>query len=738
MIAAQDTTGHPLLCSIGSDMSLNMLVANSGETDSGWTTTNLLQSFPDYSEAPMFDLVQEVDGRWSLAFVASRHNTSTVFIASSLSNDLNKTDLNQLASSTLAVDGVDPGFSAESIRLGNSQDGARPLLTVEGSLADQHILYQLGPSDAKAVLLELPQDVSTGAQNLLDHCTGVMYGYASNYFLYNVGQVQQLIAIARDSPSSGSPGSINWDFSPVIKGAACHSIATCPVPDTPRFSDLYVGGVAGVFRVPDGQVTLNEVVAHRNVVGEVTELTLAHDGSQVAVWTVNTKSELYYIRGVRTPGSKTITWGLPILFSKKIARVAPTRSFLRQTNELFLLDQDAVLSHYWQDPVSTLWRKRTGNEQAKATVVNYDSYTTHIHFEQDSIPVSKGMIVSVTSSEWQYITINNKVYSVDNNTPATVRADAMGNLTIIHDAVDTAPPVLHVTSTQFAEILNIYPNGKVHKLLANVTNGSSLNSAKDQGGKAVVPSGVDSETTDGVATRVQAVHNVGDQDYPPVAAGNTFLVVENPAAPSARGLKHTLMASIKLTKSTKAAAGNSKPLAAMTFADGKWRPMTEEEAQTFKSAVTSDSLDGIFDVFGDVWHAIENAADDLVSKIEDAVVYVADGISFVLQAADDGMELLLNYLGKALKFVLNTYLQVFKAISALLKLIGIDITAILRWLGHLMGWDTIWDTHKLIADTLRSMALKPIGDGDADQAHRLSSLRCRIDGEVPRQGEDWS
>lgn len=33
------------------------------------------------------------------------------------------------------------------------------------------------------------------------------------------------------------------------------------------------------------------------------------------------------------------------------------------------------------------------------------------------------------------------------------------------------------------------------------------------------------------------------------------------------------------------------------------------------------------------------------------------------------------------------------------------LTQILRWLGHLFGWDTIWDTHKLIASTLKSKPL---------------------------------
>lgn len=681
MIAAQDATGHPLICSIGNtDKALNILVANSGETNSGWTTTNVLESFPDHHEASLFDLKQEVDGTWSLGFVARHRETSanTVFFASLLSNDLVKTDISKLSTRTLTVEGIDSGFNPESIRVGSSINGARPLLTVEGSLGGKHVLYQLAAEDgAAAQRLELPEDMTPGAENLVDHCTGAEYGFSSNYFLYKIGQAQRLIAYAQNRSTSSNPASLAWDYSDAIQDGACHCVATCPVPDTARFSDLYFAGAAGVFRIPDGVKSLKERVSDPAIVGEVTKLAIAHDGIQVAVWSTNIKDELYYTRGIRTPGSKAISWGTPFLFATNIVRVAPTRSFARQTNELFCLNKSAVLHHYWQDPSSTMWRKRTGHEDVKATVINYDSYTTHVHFEQDGMPVSRGMELSVTSSEWQYVTINNVVYSIHGDTPATVSPDAMGNVTIICEAVDTAPPVIHISSAQFAETLNIYPSGKVHKLMANVTDGNSLQTARDQSGKAVLPDGVDSDVTNGIADRVQAVHNSGSNKYPPAAAGNTFLVVEHPANVSPSGLKHTLMTPIP--PDSGAGSGTGKPLFAMTMSNGKWRMMDATELETHAATQphgSAISLGGIFDWIGDAWHAIENAADYLLSKIEDAIVYVGQGISFVLNKVEQGLELVVNLVGKVMKFVLNTCLQVFKAISSLLKLIGIDISAV--------------------------------------------------------------
>ena len=54
------------------------------------------------------------------------------------------------------------------------------------------------------------------------------------------------------------------------------------------------------------------------------------------------------------------------------------------------------------------------------------------------------------------------------------------------------------------------------------------------------------------------------------------------------------------------------------------------------------------------------------------------------------------------KIALKTLASVFKALNWILKLVGIDLGKILAWLGHLFGWDDIWDTHKKIAAMMRN------------------------------------
>jgi hypothetical protein len=122
------------------------------------------------------------------------------------------------------------------------------------------------------------------------------------------------------------------------------------------------------------------------------------------------------------------------------------RSLTRSTNELFILDQSQTLTHHWQDKGSSIWRRNISYKQAKPHVINFDSFTTHIHFATDNIAQKTNLTVSITSSELQYLLINNVAYTVDSKVAAMVSPGMMGNITIISSATDLASPVLHITS----------------------------------------------------------------------------------------------------------------------------------------------------------------------------------------------------------------------------------------------------------------------------------------------------
>ncbi|KAK5019372.1 hypothetical protein LTR60_000267 [Cryomyces antarcticus] len=74
----------------------------------------------------------------------------------------------------------------------------------------------------------------------------------------------------------------------------------------------------------------------------------------------------------------------PTFFAGDVLSVAAIRSTARQANELFALNQNLSLMHYWQDPTSTLWHSRTASIAKSKYIVNFESYTMHIHLESNS------------------------------------------------------------------------------------------------------------------------------------------------------------------------------------------------------------------------------------------------------------------------------------------------------------------------------------------------------------------
>ena len=448
MIVVQDSNSQALIFTIGSDAKFNLLAGTSAETTTGWAATNLLDSFVKYTSAVCFDAVQDSNGNISVAVALQQQGSSLidVFYASLLSNDLSQTDFTKLAELTSLVQGVSPAFTPESIRLGSSDDGKRPMLTVEGSLDGKHLLYQMNVGDPKATQLELPEDMTPGKDSLIGHCTGFNFGQRGNYFLYNIGSTRHLVV-----RTSGSQGTLNYDYSPgngQLPVQFQHLNYNCIQTATSRkgalftSSDIYIGTPKGVYRIPNGKSGSMELVT--DGILDIHNIVVTTNGDDIALWVTSSPDKLYYIYGHRTSAT-AITWNMPITFANGVLRVAAMRNLAKNSNELFVLTSDLAVWHYWQDPESTLWRSSKAIVKEDTYVLNFDSYTTHIHFESAGLP-SSSQKVKLTSSEWQYCTVNGLKYSLDQDAPAEIEVDPSGNITIIAPAVDISPPILHIQS----------------------------------------------------------------------------------------------------------------------------------------------------------------------------------------------------------------------------------------------------------------------------------------------------
>jgi hypothetical protein len=154
---------------------------------------------------------------------------------------------------------------------------------------------------------------------------------------------------------------------------------------------------------------------------DVQSIMVATESNDISLWVTSRPDNLWYIYGERTTASSNVAWNMPILLATDALSVAAMRSTNRNANEIFVLTLDQSITHFWQDPGSTLWRKYKALVKQDAYVLNYESYTPHLHFESGSFPLAAK--VKVTTSEWQYCAINGLTDALDTAIPAEIPLD---------------------------------------------------------------------------------------------------------------------------------------------------------------------------------------------------------------------------------------------------------------------------------------------------------------------------
>jgi hypothetical protein len=695
----QDSAGRPMLFTIGSDSHLRLLATESA-TATGFTVTDLVEDFAGYSGATAFDVSQDLSGRITVAAALTRADGSgtDIVIAPVVSDDVTQTDWSQFYRLAPKVDGVDPKFVASRIQIGSSDGGNEPFTIAIGAIDGQEYYYRIDAPSSPARKLEFPENVPTsGAGSSMS--IGFAFGDRATWFLYSAGQSVTLEATTL--PSDGGK-SLTYDYSPgytpspgaPIPGTLKYNCVATPTganADSASISsDVYVGSDTGVYLFRGAHAGLLSTVA--DGLKDVHQLFVTQDAANISVWALCSPSQLYYIYGKKGPA---YAWNTPILFNPSVIHIAPMRNKALQANELFVVNQDESVTHHWQDPGTTLWQQRTLSVPKSGYVFDAATFTTTIHVEDDAGNPLPGKTLDVTASEWFYATANGLVYSIDKDNPAALVTDGMGAVTLIAMTADIAPPIVHVTSSIFDKVVNIYPNGAVQKALAAVKSGSDLKNAKTADGQPVVDPSTPQSTCDGVAANMAVMTGTAVTKAPGLGAdGNTFVVVEDSA-------RHT--GTLEIGGLPRGAA------IAMTVRNGVWQQHPEPAA-----LMASFGIEDIFSWPGDALHWLENAFDDAIDYVKQGVTFLQDGASFVLREIEDGFEIALKFGSTLLRFALTTIGAVFKALNWLLKLVGIDLKMILAWLGHLFGWDDIWDTHKVLASMMRTGIDYAVSRGSAE------------------------
>ena len=218
----------------------------------------------------------------------------------------------------------------------------------------------------------------------------------------------------------------------------------------------------------------------------------------------------------------------------------------------------------------------------------------------------------------------------------------------------------------------------MYKYLNGVSQGSDLTTATCQDGTKLLPADTDSGSAGAIAGSISSVNTNVANNFPPAKSGNTFVAVESPTSLSVHGLKHEVA------------------LERLPFQHRLRANKISIESEDFGGWL-SDTWDDVTHFAGDVWHGIKDAANAVIDVVNQGVVFLKNGVSFMIGKLEDGFNFLIKIGGQALKIVLNGLASGLKAVTWLLEVIGAALGKVLSWIGHLMGWDKIWETHKIIA-----------------------------------------
>ncbi|RVD81415.1 uncharacterized protein DFL_009279 [Arthrobotrys flagrans] len=290
--------------------------------------------------------------------------------------------------------------------------------------------------------------------------------------------------------------SLTFDYSPgnpripeTYRNFTYNSIAvpTAQVQREFTSSDLYICASTGVYRIPGGKADRMEqiIVDIKNAYGAAVTLT----ADSISLWVAASPNYLDCIcRRKSDTKYGHVKWSPPLKFATNALHVCSMRNTVTDTNEVFTVNLDASISHYWQDLKSTNWFSKKASLKGKSFVVDQKPYTSQIQIVSDGVPLSN-FEVKITSSEWQYCLINGLMYSLD-------------------IANDGYPPILHLQSNSFSETINIYPNGKIQHYLRGVKSGDDLRAARTQDGKQVLDPSITKDLSDSVAGNISSLNDI--------------------------------------------------------------------------------------------------------------------------------------------------------------------------------------------------------------------------------------
>ncbi len=285
------------------------------------------------------------------------------------------------------------------------------------------------------------------------------------------------------------------------------------------------------------------------------------------------------------------------------------------------------------------------------------------------------------------VNIGGQDYNLDSESTASFDFDLMGQLSAVIAAQDLTTPGLKIRMDGMPAdtFLVIYPDEQIHHHLMSVT-------------------------ADDVATVLPPQYLDAAGDVATAIQNSARCVADNYVAPSQPLLSQGgVRAGHRLTLQTTRSARPSRRVSAPPSAR-HWKLDFSGSRPVYSALQPSEIEEAALlepqSFFGDLWDAIVAGVDALVNIAVSAVSNVIKVVKSVVDTVIEELNVVVTFFVDGVKkvcaFVMDTAAKVFQFVGLILKKLGIDLKAALKWLKSLFGWDDIEDTQAVLVKAVNT------------------------------------
>jgi hypothetical protein len=719
---ASDQHGAPMIFSIGNTDEFEVIVRAS-QNATGWQHLPLTGSLGKDRVAQQFAAFQMQSGTLVLAVAVEsgeHEGASELYVTAPLPADPFTVDWKNLKWHLRPAPRAD--LTIREISVGRDTDTGAPLLFVSAKPPEGDPAYWLVSASTLVESKWRPYTLPTNATEIIDLAFGNHVQGNGVYALYQADRERVLVFQTIDT-------GITVELRPPANATKLEVL-----PNEKGLSTLYVAGDELHAFTPDNQLTgaRGTPIPCGPAPSAIQNIVACQDAENIALWLLTKDHRLQYLTCKKALPTR---WSDPVLLRAAVSQVAPLRHPKRMSNEVGWVGADgASLGYLTQDPKTNTWREVGVALSDLDKTIHFTSFVSNVTLcDQNNIPLYDEE-VTLTASEYVYASINGVYYDVGPSTPVQVKTDHKGCVSITHRVNSLVTPVYTLKASFLRDTVRVNPAAKMNAKLDTVR-------AEDLP-KATTPGPDDEVKRANTAKIVKELVTLTKEQDKDKDTGRRLLRGAN-AAPGDRSATGDRSASNRISVS-QFAEGHCFGADLRETSHAFWgaeevrvmlapAPVASENIATENSAGENSLLRAPYALAShdDSWfeRAIE-VGSDILESLWNGLEKVG---RFIVKAVGSAAEFIMDLGARVVKFVVETVEQVAGAISWVLKeYLGIDLPAMVRWLGFVFSWEDILITHKAMFHVTRvgvASMLKKADELEDVIKQTFSDLRHKIVGE---------